>query len=358
MMPKPLPQPAVRTLGAIVVAVLVASGPAGCGPADTGREPTPEERRFLESIDSNHTRSLHTDPAFPPIETLFNLDGLTVPREQVLRGPKPKDGIPALTDPKTVPVAEAAFLRPDSRVVGITIGGESRAYPINVLNFHEVINDQLGGTDLAVTYCVLCDSVTVVDRRLDGETLTFGVAGLIYQSNLLLYDKADQALWSQMTTTAISGPKVGRSLVNLEGWEVTRLDAWRSAHPDSTVVAYPTGYTFDYDSDPSAASYATDDLDRQYQDLPGDPRLRNRARVIGVRVGDSLKAYPLNTLRSNGEGLVEDSIGGGKVVFRVGPTEGSVGVESAPDGALVIHTFWFAWVARFPQTELYVRPGS
>ena len=133
-----------------------------------------------------------------------------------------------MTNPSASPVAEASFLEPGSRVVGLTVDGVSRAYPINVLNWHELINDHLGHTELAITYCSLCDSVTVFDRRLDGQVFEFGVSGMVYLSNMLFFDRTDQALWSQMTSTAISGPHAGRTLRRIDGWEMTTFGAWRS----------------------------------------------------------------------------------------------------------------------------------
>jgi len=129
-------------------------------------------------------------------ESQFDLRNLTIPMDQLLHGGPPKDGIPALTEPKTVRVARADFLLPDDRIVAVTKNDESRAYPIRLLNWHEIVNDTLGGVPIAVVYCPLCDSVTVVDRRMDGAALEFGVSGMLYQSNVLMYDRTHNALWS------------------------------------------------------------------------------------------------------------------------------------------------------------------
>ncbi|HZW33675.1 MAG TPA: DUF3179 domain-containing (seleno)protein [Isosphaeraceae bacterium] len=296
------------------------------------------------------------DPVLPPIESVFNLEHLTVPRATILRGHQPKDGIKALTNPPASPVAGALW-DPSSRVVGVTVDGVSRAYPIPVLNGHEVINDHLGKTDLAITYCSLCDSVTVVDRRLDGKTYEFGVSCLIYQSNMLLYDRTDQALWSQLTSTAISGPHAGRTLRQLDGWELTTFGAWRGSHPDSTVVDLPTGSDYPYHLDPHRAYAATDALDARFQDVPRDARLRNKARIIGVRYAGVVRAYPVDVLEQAGQAAIRDRIGGDFLEFAVDPTTHTVRILRAPAAAQVIHTFWFAWAALFPQTEIY-EPGQ
>ncbi len=309
------------------------------------------------AVPSGHLPRITGDPLFPPIESIFDLSNLTVPLEQIRRSRQPKDGFKSLTNPATSPAAEASFLEPGSRVVGVTVEGVSRAYPINVLNWHELINDRLGKTDLVITYCSLCDSVTVLDRRLAGKTYEFGISGLIYQSNMLIYDRTDQALWSQLTSTAISGPLAGRPLRHIDGWELTTFGAWRAAHPGSTVVSYQTGENHPYSSDPHGNYFATDTLDKRFQDLPTDPRIRNKARIIGVKYGAEARAYPIDALKAAGRTTIHDQIGGEPVEIAIDPATGTVRIVRIPAAALVAHTLWFAWAAHFPQTEVY-QPSS
>lgn len=132
--------------------------------------------RALSVIDQNE--SLTGLGGRPSLEDEFDLSDLRVERDEILRGGPPKDGIPAVTDPDTVAVGDADFLREDDRIVAVEMEGEARAYPIRMLNWHEIVNDELGGVPIAVIYCPLCDSVSVVDRRIEDETLTFGVSGL------------------------------------------------------------------------------------------------------------------------------------------------------------------------------------
>ena len=180
----------------------------------------------------NERSVLRSDPLLA-----FNLDGLLVPAIEIVHGGPPKDGIPALLDPSTVPLAAADFLTPDDRVVGITIGDESRAYPIRLLNYHEVVNDQLGRVPIAVVYCPLCDSVSVLDRRIDGQTLSFGVSGLLLHSNVLMYDRTHNALWTQVGCRALSGP-LARQKVPVIG---VRLGDLACAVPVEAVERSPDG---------------------------------------------------------------------------------------------------------------------
>ena len=280
----------------------------------------------------------------------FNTDNLTLPREQILYGGVAKDRIPALVDPKTIKVAEADDLRPGERVIGVIVAGESRAYPINILMYHEAVNDTLGGVPIAVIYCPLCDSVSVVDRRLEGRTYTFGISGLLHNSNVLLFDRTDQALWSQVGMTAISGPNAGKSLRHLS-WEIVSLAVWREAHPEGTVLSVDTGYDRDYRRQPYGDYFVTDRL--SFPVSREDSRLPRKAPVVGVRLGETVRAYPVSEIRKAPGGLVRDTIDGEPIVLHADPESGSVRVVEAPAEAMVIHTFWFAWAAFYPETEVY-----
>ncbi|MHC4769837.1 MAG: DUF3179 domain-containing protein [Planctomycetota bacterium] len=282
----------------------------------------------------------------------FNVDNLTIPRHEIAFGGPAKDGIPSLTNPDVVSIDSADHLRDDDRVVGVSLGGHARAYPIRALIYHEAVNDEVGGVPIAVVYCPLCDSVTVVDRRLDDRIYTFGVSGLLYNSNVLLYDRADDALWSQLGFTAVSGPNAGRSLRHLP-WKLTTLAEWRRDRPRSTVLTFNTGYQRRYDRLPYGDYFETDRL--MFPVSRRDKRLPGKTRVVGIRLGDTVRAYPTDEIRRVAEGLVRDRIGGGTIVLRAAPDGESVQVVEAPADAQVAHTFWFAWAAFHPQTDIYGR---
>jgi hypothetical protein len=282
----------------------------------------------------------------------FNLDNLAIPLPEIVFGGPPKDGIPALTDPEVVAIDAADHLHDDDRVIGVSLGGQDRAYPIRALMYHEAVNDEVGGVPIAVVYCPLCDSVTVVDRRLEGRTYTFGVSGLLFNSNVLLYDRTDDALWSQLGLAAVSGPNAGRSLPHLP-WELTTVAEWRRARPESTVMTFNTGHKRPYVEAPYGDYFESDRL--MFPVAREDARLYGKTRVVGVRLADTVRAYPADELRKAADGLVRDTIGGEPIVLRADPDGGSVRVVQAPPGAQVAHTFWFAWAAIHPQTEIYRR---
>ena len=149
----------------------------------------------------------------------FDVTTCLIPQDQIVTGALKKDALLALVDPPVIdgdkiPDLNAQlygkYLVPSDRVIGVEINGESRAYPLLVLNCHEIVNDTLGGVAIAVTYNPLCDSIVVFEREVAGETLEFGVSGLLYNSNLMMFDRRPDAqgesLWSQLLGRAVAGP--------------------------------------------------------------------------------------------------------------------------------------------------------
>ncbi|NQV24890.1 MAG: DUF3179 domain-containing protein [Rhodopirellula sp.] len=188
----------------------------------------------------------------------MSFENLTVPRAEIHAGGHPKDGIPAITDPRFVTAANATFLTPQSRVIGLTIEKESRAWPIAILNYHEIINDQLSGVPVAVTYCPLCDSAAVFDRRSTTGVREFGVSGLLYSSNVLMYERVNraQSLFSQLQGKGVSGPGSGQQLKTLP-IELTTWQDWRRRNPDTTVASLQTGHQRDYTRNPYENYFST-----------------------------------------------------------------------------------------------------
>lgn len=298
----------------------------------------------------------------------YDLTGLVVDRDKLLHGGPWKDGIPSLTTqaarpddrdlnlhgskpPEELNAKRADYLRPDDRLVVVTVNAVTKAYPIKVLNWHEIVNDVVGGTPIAVIYCPLCDSVSVVDRRVGDDTLEFGVSGLLYNSNVVMYDRTHDALWSQEHTGAISGPHVGKPLTHLWSWRIVPAKSWRTAHPDAPVLTYATGYRRSYAAGAYHHYFTHDEL--KFPVDHKDDRLPNKTPVIGVVAGDVARAYPLSAIAAAPEGVLRDTLGDGEVVLRSTDEGKGVAIESIPDGGRVLHTFWFAWSAFHKKTELY-----
>lgn len=235
-----------------------------------------------------------------------------VPTSQIFSGGPGKDGIPALGRPKTVSVPEAdLFLTPDALVLGVSLNGESRAYPHGILWWHEVVNDELGGERITVSYCPLTGSGMVYGPVEDGRTLVFGVSGLLFENNLVLYDRPRESLWSQMRAQAICGPRAGSRPTLLPVVQST-WRAWKRLHPETTVVGLDTGYRRNYDIYPYGTYDQVSDEKLLYPVSFLDPRLRKKELVLGLEHEAVSRAYPY--LRLGERAVINDDVGGRPVL--------------------------------------------
>lgn len=155
-------------------------------------------------------------PEKSPFKSEFFPDGVlhSIPLSDIVQGGPPKDGIPALSRPKTVPASQATYLKGSDIVLGVAFDDKSRAYPIRIMNWHEIVNDLVGNTHLLLTYCPLCGTGIAFDSIVKGETRFFGVSGLLYESNLLMYDRGanEPSSWSQVRGESVVGPLTGAKL--------------------------------------------------------------------------------------------------------------------------------------------------
>jgi len=261
-----------------------------------------------------------------------------VPRSEMERGAG-KDSIPAIAEPAFADDwtdVDAAPLQDTNEVIGVVRDGEPRAYPLRILNWHEIVNDVFGGP-LLVTYCPLCGSAVTALREAGGETTVFGVSGLLYKNDLVMYDRATESLWSQIEAGAINGELVGETL-QLVPSTLTTWGEWTTAHPDTSVLLPPpeSGTITDasprnYDKDPYGGYEYSDriGLGGSYD----DDRLHPKATVLGVARDGTATAYPLDSVIEAG-GVVNDRVGETPIVVAVtGDRDGAlVGYERRVDG--------------------------
>ena len=146
------------------------------------------------------------------IKNGYLLNDALIPADEIHHGGPPRDGIPAIDTPQFVDADAAGFLKPSDRVLGIERNGVRKAYPVAILNWHEIVNDRFADEPLVVTYCPLCGTGIAYLSVSGGVELKFGVSGLLYNSDMLLYDRETESLWSQISRQAISGPMKGRKL--------------------------------------------------------------------------------------------------------------------------------------------------
>ena len=239
-----------------------------------------------------------------------DFDRRIVDFSEIMSGGPPRDGIPAVDRPRYVSAEEAAdWLDPDEPVIAVEIGGEARAYPLQILIWHEIANDELGGTPVSVTFCPLCNSAIVFDRRLDGAVLDFGTTGRLRLSDLVMYDRQTETWWQQLTGTGLIGKHAGRELVRLPAAIVAWND-FRAAYPDATVLSRETGHARPYGSNPySGYDSATQPF--LFRDTP-DPRLPAMERVLHVPAGSAERIYPFGVFED--EPVINDEVGGEPVV--------------------------------------------
>lgn len=183
-------------------------------------------------------------------QTLFNVTRHLIPLGDIQAGGPPKDAIPALNHPSfTSAAAGDEALKPSDIVLGLEFDGVAKAYPIRMLNWPEVVNDDVGHQPVLVSWCPLCGSALVYNPVSLGHMHTFGVSGLLYKRNLLLYDRETDSLWSQLGGVAVTGDMAGTSLDLLPATETTWA-SWKKSHPQTVVLSFNTGYRRDYTRDP------------------------------------------------------------------------------------------------------------
>ncbi|MEE9198850.1 MAG: DUF3179 domain-containing protein, partial [Dehalococcoidia bacterium] len=304
--------------------------------------------------------------------------------------------IPALVNPSMITAAQAFYLVGDDRVFGISINGDSRAYPLRILNWHELANDVVGGKPVALAYCTLCGSGILYDATVDGVVHIFRTSGLLYKSNKLMYDVGTNTLWNQFTgepaigELADSGIKLKRIPITLTTWA-----EWRSIHPDTTVLSIETGYPRNYarEGNPGAAynDYFADP--ETYFPVPErDDRLETKAEIYGLEIDGTARAYSIDKLKETP--VTNDTLGDVNIVLITDPSSGAVrayergelSFQSGGDGSgahLVLDnrgeawqieepalvnrrdpnkqlerisghvSFWFAWYTFHPDTTLF-----
>ena len=312
---------------------LVALGPA------PGIEPDPDYKEAL------------ADSRLPVGEWTTDFSLRSVPFDEIVSGGPPRDGIPPLDSPSFVnPDAADQWLGDKEPVISFELNGEARAYPLQILTWHEIVNDEVGGVPVTVTFCPLCNSAIVFDRRLEGVTLDFGTSGRLRNSDLIMWDRQTESWWQQFTGEAIIGRLTGHTLDFLPAQIVSWAD-FKTAHPAGQVLSKETGYNRSYGRNPYGGY---DEVGKPpflfFGDLDG--RLLPKERVVALTIDGVDVAFPFSLLEE--EGVVNYSLGDANVAvfFKKGTTsalDGSsirdsrdIGAAAAFDANLDGRTLTFA----------------
>ena len=240
----------------------------------------------------------------------------SIPLSEIMRGGPPRDGIPPIDDPKFISVSDAPdHLVDQEPVVTFEFNGEAKAYPIAILMWHEIVNDDVGGMPITVTYCPLCNTAIVFDRRVGDRVLDFGTSGNLRNSDLIMWDRQTESWWQQITGEAIVGELTDTMLTFLPANMISWVD-FKESFPDGQVLSRDTGHVRDYDRPPYTGYDSLDQRPFLYSG-PLDDRLLPMERIVGIDVGESAVAYPFSLFQS--VPVVNDSVGGQDIVIFYAP---------------------------------------
>lgn len=333
--------------------------------------------------------------------------------EEIQWGGVAVDGIPALTHPKMIPAASATYLTTAEPVFALSINGYARAYPLRILDWHEMVNDRVGGVPVSLAYCTLCGAGIAYDGRAsDGVTYTFGSSGLLFRSNKLMYDRQTRTLWNQLTGEPVLGKLAGTGVrLTLRPLVLTSWGEWLAEHPETKVLDAHTGYERTYAPGAPYGQYFASSA-TMFPVWRRNHVLPLKARIYALRIDGVPKAFPADVLVARR--VVNDVVGGTPVVliakhgavtvngqreggpvdrFHVPPATYNAGAEvrafrrgserfrPGPDPDAVLDAwgrswrvteaaligpsgiraarvpgflaYWFAWYAFFPQTLVY-----
>ncbi len=308
-----------------------------------------------------HARS---GPDGAHVETFgFDLSNLRVPRSLFVAGGFNPDSLRAIDDPQTIAAGEikageklggARKLVSADRVIAVEFGGEARAYPLWLMNWHEIVNDTVGGRAIAVTYSPLCDSAVVFDRRIGDEVLRFGVSGILYNSNLVLFDRREQrsreSLWSQLEARAIAGPAAGSDTsLRVLPCRVMPWPAWRDANPSGRVILPQPNMARAYKRDAYSTYFNHERVDFPVDPMPPLDGPSRKSPTLALRCADGpWTVLHVSELIARGGAATTVDVGGQAIPiqFSSRPPAAWVAPGAAlPDDLQCIQSFWFAWYA-------------
>jgi hypothetical protein len=275
----------------------LASSPAPMTPAPAAHQPSPAALLPAESPPRGADSEFSTD-----------FSKHTVSYDEILSGGPPKDGIPAIDAPVIISATQAnTWLRPREPVILVEADGMARAYPLQVLIWHEIVNDTLGNLPLVVTFCPLCNTAIAFKRTFDGQVLDFGTTGRLRYSNLIMYDRQTETWWQQANGEAIAGRYAGAQLEFYPALIISWQEFY-DAHPDGTVLSRETGFDRAYGQNPYTGYDDINNPPFLYTGPQTPDALPPVARVLTVELGDDAVAYPYDVLKE--VRVVNDTVGG------------------------------------------------
>jgi hypothetical protein len=302
----------MRTIiwASLAIATLALSACVAPSPSEPALQPTTAVESSAAGAAALSSALLppETPPAGAEREFSTDFSRHTVSYDEVFSGGPPKDGIPAIDAPQFVSVAEAdQWLRSLEPVVLVQVGDDARAYPLQILTWHEIVNDTVGGLPLTVTFCPLCNTAIAFERTLEGRVLDFGTTGRLRFSNLIMYDRQTESWWQQAGGDAIAGELAGRQLA-LYPATIIAWNEFKTAHPDGMVLSRETGFNRSYGSNPYVGYDDVDSSPFLFRGPATPGALPPMARVLTVDLNGEAVAYPYDVLAERV--VVNDVVGG------------------------------------------------
>ncbi|MBF0380760.1 MAG: DUF3179 domain-containing protein [Magnetococcales bacterium] len=240
----------------------------------------------------------------------------TISLDEIISGGPPKDGIPAIEDPQFITNNKAAnWLDPREPVIAVELHGQARAYPLQILMFHEIVNDKIDDTAIAVTFCPLCNAAIVFKSEIDGKTTTFGTTGMLRNSDLVMYDRLTMSWWQQFSGKGIVGKHAGKKLERINS-TIISFKEFQQLFPNGMTLSKKTGYSRNYGHNPYRGYDRIGNNPFLLKD-PVDDRLPAMERVLGVIVNGISRVYPFSIL-SNLK-LINDEVAGESIVIISNP---------------------------------------
>jgi hypothetical protein len=283
----------------------------------------------------------------------FDYSRHSIPLDDISDGGPGKDGIPSIDNPHFLTIAEAdqSLMQNEDRVLGFVHNDQARAYPIKILNWHEIVNDRVGGKPVVISFCPLCGTGMIFDSHVKNRNLKFGVSGLLYQSDMLLYDRQTESLWSQIKSEAVTGPMTGTRLKLLASTH-TNWGTWKKKYPHTKVLSDQTGFQRSYNRDPYQGYESNSRL--MFGVNLKDSKYHPKEKVIGIELGGKTKAYAFSEL-SRTRSPVKDIFN--KIPIQIyfdRKTNTAIIRDSKNNELPSVVGFWFAWYAFHPTTKVFI----
>ena len=253
--------------------------------------------------------------------------------DELLSGGPPKDGIPSIDHPRFISVSEAnSWLKGQEPVILVAVGSDARAYPLQILTWHEIVNDELAGQPIVVTFCPLCYAALAFDRRINGEVHSFGVSGMLRHSDMVMYDRTTETLWQQLNGEGIVGTYTGKILTPVPA-QIVSYDQFREAHPFGEVLSRDTGYLRNYGKNPYVGYDDVNDRPYLYRG-PFDKRVPPMEKLVTVSMNGFERVYPHSVTRK--KRVIHDTLGDiDIVVFHTGGAVSALDKSEISDSKVI-----------------------